>query len=289
MIKNHGLANLGATCYFNATMQVLMRTSAGIPVSLPDAPLKTSVPGGVGEAAPTASFPQEFNEFLQQYESTPGEGAVVVPNQFLQAVRSRAKAAGYPELAHPKQHDAHEQYLMWCDQHTFWQPRFQWVTRSVVHCKGCGHTSKTEEKSYCLEVDVVGDTMADCVNAWFSQADVPEFQCEGCKERGKVTKQNVLVKAPQVMVISLKRYHERGIRRRVQYPMRYVLNGSNYALKGVVYHYGGLHGGHYNAAAQSGFPGTWRMYDDGSVRVIEKEVDVVTPNAYLLVFEALEG
>lgn len=57
-----------------------------------------------------------------------------------------------------------------------------------------------------------------------------------------------------------------------------------YNLCGVVYHFGGLNGGHYTAACLNSETNIWYGYNDSLVCEINDLQQIVTSDAYILVY-----
>jgi len=101
-----------------------------------------------------------------------------------------------------------------------------------------------------------------------------------------------LWKLPQVLIIHLKRFHDRM--RKVDTPVEIPFHldvspycqgygfRSQYELYAVGNHSGGLSGGHYYAACKHQH--RWHLYNDSSVTEITPDA-VITPNAYCLFYQ----
>ncbi|XP_041080722.1 ubiquitin carboxyl-terminal hydrolase 19-like isoform X5 [Polyodon spathula] len=154
-------------------------------------------------------------------------------------------------------------------------------------------------------------TLEHCLNL-FTRPEVlaPEeaWYCPKCKQHREASKQLMLWRLPNVLIIQLKRFSFRSfiwrdkINDMVDFPVR-SLDLSNfcndqkddtqppiYDLYGVINHYGGMIGGHYTAYAR--LPSDknsqrsdvgWRLFDDSTVTTVE-ESQVVTRYAYVLFY-----
>ena len=143
----------------------------------------------------------------------------------------------------------------------------------------------------CLETFCKKECL-DSQNMWY---------CSDCKTHRCGIQEARFSRAPQVLVIHLKRFISKvkGIddermqyfsknQKMVHYPFELDLSkllfGSSekteYSLLGVVHHYGGLNGGHYEASCR-GEDDEWYWFDDESVQRVEKR-SVVADTAYVL-------
>ncbi|XP_034028051.1 ubiquitin carboxyl-terminal hydrolase 19 isoform X2 [Thalassophryne amazonica] len=155
-------------------------------------------------------------------------------------------------------------------------------------------------------------TLEQCLNL-FTKPEVlaPEeaWYCPKCQQHREASKQLLLWRLPNVLIIQLKRFSFRSfiwrdkINDMVDFPVR-NLNLSKfcigqkdemqhppvYDLYAVINHYGGMIGGHYTAYAR--LPSDknsqrsdvgWRLFDDSTVTMVE-ESQVVTRYAYVLFY-----
>ncbi|CAF1520894.1 unnamed protein product [Rotaria magnacalcarata] len=119
-----------------------------------------------------------------------------------------------------------------------------------------------------------------------------------CKRDSKVSKQLQILTFPPVLIIQLKRFsHENGLRRKLDTLVDYPIDGFNlgrllksseeavYDLIAVCNHIGSISGGHYTAYARKG-PNKERWYklDDSYVSTLYYKEELISKNAYLLVY-----
>uniref|UniRef100_A0A8C6JT29 Ubiquitin carboxyl-terminal hydrolase 19 n=1 Tax=Melopsittacus undulatus TaxID=13146 RepID=A0A8C6JT29_MELUD len=154
-------------------------------------------------------------------------------------------------------------------------------------------------------------TLEQCLNL-FTKPEVlaPEeaWYCPKCKQHREASKQLMLWRLPNVLIIQLKRFSFRSfiwrdkINDMVDFPVRNLdlskfcigQKGEQqlpvYDLYAVINHYGGMIGGHYTAYAR--LPNDknsqrsdvgWRLFDDSTVTTVD-ESQVVTRYAYVLFY-----
>ncbi|XP_069045485.1 ubiquitin carboxyl-terminal hydrolase 19 isoform X3 [Lepisosteus oculatus] len=154
-------------------------------------------------------------------------------------------------------------------------------------------------------------TLEQCLNL-FTKPEVlaPEeaWYCPKCKQHREASKQLMLWRLPNVLIIQLKRFSFRSfiwrdkINDMVDFPVRsldlskFCIGQKDdsqppiYDLYAVINHYGGMIGGHYTAYAR--LPNDknsqrsdvgWRLFDDSTVTTVE-ESQVVTRYAYVLFY-----
>uniref|UniRef100_A0AAX7T4Q6 ubiquitinyl hydrolase 1 n=1 Tax=Astatotilapia calliptera TaxID=8154 RepID=A0AAX7T4Q6_ASTCA len=155
-------------------------------------------------------------------------------------------------------------------------------------------------------------TLEQCLNL-FTKPEVlaPEeaWYCPKCQQHREASKQLLLWRLPNVLIIQLKRFSFRSfiwrdkINDMVDFPVRnldlskFCIGQKDemqqppiYDLYAVINHYGGMIGGHYTAYAR--LPSDknsqrsdvgWRLFDDSTVTMVD-ESQVVTRYAYVLFY-----
>ena len=125
-----------------------------------------------------------------------------------------------------------------------------------------------------------GVTLDDCLNEFGKVETLSEnnaWYCPSCKEHRRASKRFELWKAPDILVMHLKRFSSnRNFRDKLEIFVEYPVEGLDlnervidkeigqsltYDLIAVDNHYGGLGGGHYTAFAQNFFNKGWYEYN----------------------------
>ncbi|EXJ95222.1 ubiquitin thiolesterase [Capronia coronata CBS 617.96] len=148
-----------------------------------------------------------------------------------------------------------------------------------------------------------GITLEDCLNEFGKSETLSEtnaWYCPRCKEHRRADKMFELWKAPDILVMHLKRFSSnRNFRDKLEVKVDYPVEGLDlsgmvrdqqdgksliYDLVAVDNHYGGLGGGHYTAYAKNFFNNSWYEYNDSHVSAKTDPRSVVTSAAYLLFY-----
>lgn len=125
-----------------------------------------------------------------------------------------------------------------------------------------------------------GISLEDCLNEFGKSETLSEqnaWYCPRCKEHRRADKMFELWKAPDILVMHLKRFSSnRNFRDKLEVKVDYPVEGLDlsemvrdqqdgksliYDLIGVDNHYGGLGGGHYTAYAKNFFNNAWYEYN----------------------------
>eukprot|EP00911_Craspedida_sp_UC1_P002874 UC1_evm3s2103 len=157
---------------------------------------------------------------------------------------------------------------------------------STVTCRYCGNSSRVHSHFWDLSLPLPRLTpgqrrlsdmpchLRDCLDAYFAQEVLDgenAFKCETCQTKRACTKQLSLTRAPQLLVLHLKRFSFTRVARFklgtvVDYPVRgLIVAGACYDLSAVACHAGGLGGGHYTARCRNPDTGVWHRFDDTKV------------------------
>jgi ubiquitin carboxyl-terminal hydrolase 8 len=142
------------------------------------------------------------------------------------------------------------------------------------------------------------NTLFDCIDKYTSFEIMDgenKCNCENCK-RNTIGKKKIMVwKLPQVLVFSFNRFSgSRKIDKYIDFPINKVIFNNLvqnekeknliYDLVAVANHSGGVHGGHYWAYTR-GTNGKWYDCNDESCSEITTENNIVSNNAYFLVYK----
>ncbi|KAL2424897.1 putative ubiquitin carboxyl-terminal hydrolase 12 [Exophiala dermatitidis] len=148
-----------------------------------------------------------------------------------------------------------------------------------------------------------GISLEDCLNEFGKPETLSEqnaWYCPRCKEHRRAEKMFELWKAPDILVMHLKRFSSnRNFRDKLEVKVDYPVEGLDlsamvrdqqdgksliYDLIAVDNHYGGLGGGHYTAYAKNFVNNMWYEFNDSHVTQKSDPRSVVTSAAYLLFY-----
>ncbi|KAH0786417.1 Clan CA, family C19, ubiquitin hydrolase-like cysteine peptidase [Histomonas meleagridis] len=159
---------------------------------------------------------------------------------------------------------------------------------SRINCNLCGYSSIVHELFMFLSLSVPSRAeksikLIDCIKFFLKEEQLDEsnkWKCEKCNHYVKATKKIEIEQCPPVLIIHLKRFEGRlryatKIDTTVDYPdeldaslFTMKKNNDVYRLIGVVFHAGGLNGGHYTSAALDLPSGQWYYFNDSSASKI---------------------
>ncbi|QEU60667.1 Ubp10 [Kluyveromyces lactis] len=215
---------------------------------------------------------------------------------------------------------------------------FGGLLQQSVKCSNCGEISTTEQPIYDLSLHLKGRKTTDqdqnsvgqdnstdssvdqqlsskrrfsiekSIRDFFNpelikRVDNKEgYTCEKCKKVTNALKSNKIIRAPETLVVHLKKFRFNGtssskMKQAVSYPMFLDLTEYchesisflpvRYQLISVVVHEGrSLSSGHYIAHCKQP-DGSWATYDDEYINKISEKQLLKEPNAYYLVYTRL--
>ncbi|KAG6840248.1 hypothetical protein C0991_007941 [Blastosporella zonata] len=184
------------------------------------------------------------------------------------------------------------------------------------------HPEYLESKKASTEKRHKGLTLQDCLDEFTKEEKLGEadpWYCPQCKKHQQATKKFDLWKAPDVLVVHLKRFsNTRAMRDKIDALIDFPVEGLDltdmigereiakrlaeqgvdltefeigsldeplvYDLFAVDEHLGGLGGGHYRAYALNHLNDKWYHFDDAFVTTAREPTDAVNPNAYVLFY-----
>ncbi|KAJ0964361.1 hypothetical protein J5N97_029483 [Dioscorea zingiberensis] len=174
--------------------------------------------------------------------------------------------------------------------------------RSQIRCCACGHRSQIYEPVFDLSLEIgEADDLVSALESFtrVEKIDDPEnlFTCDGCKAKVVVEKQLTVEKAPEVLIIQLKRFSCDG--NSIQKEFKYVEYPSildltpfssesareenlTYRLYAVVVHFGSPLDGHYVSFVHS-HELNWYLKDDSKEKLISAD-EAMGQRGYILFY-----
>jgi ubiquitin carboxyl-terminal hydrolase 8 len=306
-----GLANLGNTCYINATLQIL----AQIP-ELNDYLMRQTLPSGSDTILVV-----EWRQLVQMIRSN---HCSIIPGRFVEQMRQVAIQKGRHEFASPHQNDSVDylDFMLDCihvslDRVSMTsgckevneyldKQRLTIVSQLFMTCtlNRYLHPVTKLREFYKIEheyriglpiPDLPKVTLQECLtqcfksermegeNAWYDEKE---------KKKKPVYKLSALCHTPPILVLHLIRWRENLTKKEtlVESPLELDLTpftiyreSSKYALFGILNHQGNMGGGHYYAYVKKD---QWFSIDDGFVQSMS-ESSLIHPDNYCLFYRKL--
>ena len=169
-----------------------------------------------------------------------------------------------------------------------------------IECNNCNKLYHNIEPIFFNYMEITGNHISDSFETLLKTELVENWKCEECpsKEGIKVIR---FWKLPHTWIIILKRFNNQTkinkpititneliVNKGIEMSSYNNNNNDNiiYELKGMVNHFGNLHGGHYNAICKDD-NNIWYLYDDLNIKKIKNIHDILTNNncAYVLFYE----
>ena len=199
-------------------------------------------------------------------------------------------------------------YSYWKDQvknnFSIIKQHFTGLTCQIIQCSECLNSSSTYN-TYCvmsLSLPKKSNiTLDEAFQEEFKSEllqDDSQYQCNNCNKKVEATKKIYMWSLPDILVLTLKRYHNGIIKLpiNVEVPIdkldinKYCFetrqNHRTYDLYAVIEHYGSLGGGHYIAYCKNNLSDKWFKFDDNKVTYIVDIKDVIDKrNCYMFFYQ----
>lgn len=300
---NAGLANLGNSCFFNATLQCLAATPL---MQAWAAHVLHAPPQVAGRTAPVVSIlaktlrdmarqssrrvvPSQLFQNLRRLNRLFHPGRQEDSHEFLRclldaAAKAEALGVGVPENAPGRRGSTTDLHYI-----------FGGWYRSQVACPSCQYESNTFEPFLDLSLEVSKRTRSvqDALQALAKAEQLDDsnrWKCDGCGKRVRAVRQMTVRSAPNVLTVQLKRFAFGGlggygrfsggggrkVAQHIEFPEVLDLSpalsdvapggaAARYRLCGVLVHAGSsAQSGHYYSFVRVGSAG-WVCADDDSV------------------------
>ncbi|KAL2653760.1 hypothetical protein R1flu_021888 [Riccia fluitans] len=311
-----GLKNLGNTCYFNSVLQCLTYTpplanlcldgehtstcgarNSNCAFCFLERRIRSSLTTDVAVDSPTKIF-----DCLQRSTKLFRVGRQEDAHELLRfAIEACNNACIQKPISVINRQTKNGDRKLKGEPHTVVKEIFGGVLQSQVKCETCGTESNKLDEIMDLSLDIMprvvslGEAMCRFFQPEILDGD-NKYLCSKCKKPANAKKQLSVFRAPNVLVIQLKRFENiygGKIDRHIAFDERLALTGfmcrnskdprPEYSLYGLVVHSGhSQDGGHYYAYVKEP-RGKWYCCNDASVWHVSSE-EVREDKAYMLFY-----
>ncbi|XP_048472021.1 putative ubiquitin carboxyl-terminal hydrolase 50 isoform X1 [Rhincodon typus] len=303
-----GLGNSGNTCYMNCILQCLCNTTPLVEYFITGA-YADDLNRGRGELS------NAFSALVM--DMWLGDCVYIFPDEV-----KRVLGKLHASFSDGTQQDAQELLLFFLNvlhndlkrstgmrnmETSIVTKLFQGQLSYVKLCLNCYHKSSQTENFLSLSLPMPPDnrcSIQDCLRLFFkeevlSSRDQPF--CSFCGRKQDQTESIQLLKAPDIIIIHLKRFESddhgnRKLTSTVTFPLedldlsQYTTNPSTQQLKyhlyAVVNHTGTLDSGHYTAYCKNPVTQNWHEFNDAKVTSISEQ-KIQSPAAYVLFYNCV--
>uniref|UniRef100_A0A7S3DCQ0 ubiquitinyl hydrolase 1 n=2 Tax=Palpitomonas bilix TaxID=652834 RepID=A0A7S3DCQ0_9EUKA len=319
------LVNLGNSCYFNASMQCLAR-AYGMPSFVRQFSQKPDGVCAMGRGKHTCAaciFVDQMNSMYCGHQRIirPDKlyfnlgllwkgfriGRQEDAHEYITQILQKVQACTMPTPPIIKGKPGYPQKeLNKCIAESPITKIFGGIVQSTVKCIRCNYISRTFESTTIISVDVPADFKLQTAWDLLQRPEVLSdgYKCDECKHTVKATKQVLLYRRPNTLVLQLKRFSFAanvfgGVSSKtsghVKFPkalnadcvsVKNARGPSKYELYGVLVHSGySVNSGHYYCYVKDGRK--WFVVNDSQYKEVQ-ESTVMDSEAYILFYGAVE-
>ena len=294
-IKN-GLNNLGNTCFFNSTLQLLYQCTI-----LNKLLLTNNFDG---------QLINKYRNFITEYSSI--DNSIITPIDIIRSVSISLGRNG------SSQEDA-EQYLNYIidtlinELHTYANENnisnLKILNRNLtvrvlidniltiqikktIICPYCNHKSLSIDNENKLYLALISNaTLYELIKYYMNEQldDENKYKCEKCNQFSNAIINREIIQYPKYLIITLKRYTNSNTK--IDLPV-YINNNiklsidSNYELRGFIYHSGITNGGHYVYYGKRA--DNWYLFNDSNISIVSiEEINNMIRFAYVYLYSKI--
>ena len=277
-----GFNNLGNTCYLNSGLQMIIQNRDLCRI--------------VSALSPKSEILNEFNKIITEYYD--GNSGSISPKSVKNLASGRNSIFfGF------NQQDSSEFIVFFLDllnnevkkvldNKNLIDKLYELEIKTNTKCKAmsCLKTSSNLERSTMLMLNVDEDceNLDDCYKLSLQRVKLEgdeKYHCENCDKKRIASQRKEVSIWPAHLIVWLRRYRQNGTRlskysQEIRVPVEWR---EGYQLKGVVFHSGSLHGGHYVYAGK--VDDKWYLFNDSSVSELNNNALVnIINNGYIYYF-----
>lgn len=300
-----GLDNAGNTCYLASAIQCLFHVPPFVHLLREHAPsgrnsrfcghcaLTEMYNRMTDSARPRAIRPYLLSQHVNQLSCQLRPGRMEDAHEFLSALLvsyTRATVLGCLRGASPATVLSPELELRSPIRRVFGG-----MMQSSITCSKCSYISSRDELFTELPLDIHRRTVQQALTEFTAVEHLTsanKYHCSRCMQKVCATKRFDIIKAPNALVLVLKRFNGSGKSNKfIEYPaalnlkqyMRNAPEDVNYRLTGVLVHAGdSCRSGHYFAFVKTP-NGVWKRKDDGRQKLVSAKV-AMSQKAYILFY-----
>ena len=163
--------------------------------------------------------------------------------------------------------------------------------KKKIICPLCNHQSITNEKDNKLYLSIknnyiIEDLIYNYMNEILDNEN--KYKCDKCNQYGCATINREIIELPKYLIITLKRYTNTN--NKIDSPVKINQNinvsGSNYNLRGFIYHSGITNGGHYVYYGRRN--NIWYLFNDSHVSIIDQSnIDHTIDYGYVYLYSKI--
>jgi len=291
-IKN-GLNNLGNTCFFNSTLQLLYQCTI-----LNKLLLTNNFEG---------QLINKYKNFITEYSST--DNSIITPIDIIRTVSNSLGRYG------SSQEDA-EQYLnyildslitelhMYIDKNNISNLKIlnknltvkvlidnilTIQMRKTIICPYCNYKSLSLDNENKLYLALISNTpLSELIRNYMNEEldNDNQYKCEKCNQFSNAIINREIIQYPKYLIITLKRYTNSNIK--IDLPVNINNNiklsiDTNYELRGFIYHSGITNGGHYVYYGKRA--DNWYLFNDSNISIVSiEEINNIIRFAYVYLY-----
>lgn len=180
---------------------------------------------------------------------------------------------------------------------TFFNKQIGFVTdnfygqyKSEILCLSCNHKHLTYNPYITLKLELVNSNILECLKMHLSWENNIDFVCDKCKKENNQKKRLTLIKIPNILVITIKRYNNIFEKNNnpIEVSHSFTIDSNKLELYCIINHFGpNIYCGHYTCYIKYTKDQEWYHMNDNEVEKIDIN-KINTSNIYMLFYKKLQ-
>lgn len=161
--------------------------------------------------------------------------------------------------------------------------------KSEILCSSCNYNFINYEPFITIKLELKHNDLLNCLKSHLSWENNISLKCDKCKETNKSKKRFTIIKIPNIIIFTLKRYNNfiQKNNKNINFPFLFEIDNNKYELVSIINHFGfSLEMGHYTIFSKHNINNLWYEFNDNNINQININ-NINKSNIYMLFYNKI--